>query len=102
MEALLRRLILIHKYGKVGDVKTTLELPDNLFRQAKATAALRGKSLKDLITAALRAHLEGQAGEASRQHGWRSVFGRARSEEVHEIDRIVAEELERVDSDTWR
>lgn len=30
-------------------MKTTLELPDDLFRQAKATAALRGESLKDFV-----------------------------------------------------
>jgi hypothetical protein len=83
-------------------VKTTLELPEDLFRQAKATAAVRGESLKELVTAALRAHLEDQAGEASPARGWRSVFGRASAEDVDEIDRIVAEELERVDLDAWR
>jgi hypothetical protein len=83
-------------------VKTTLEIPDELFRQTKASAALRGESLKDFVTAALRAHLEGQAAEAPRDRGWRSVFGLASAEEVEEIDRIVAEELERVDQDAWR
>jgi hypothetical protein len=83
-------------------VKTTLELPEDLFRQAKATAALRGESLKELVTAALRAHLDDRPGEASPARGWRSVFGRAPSEAVDEIDGIVAEELERVDLDAWR
>jgi hypothetical protein len=83
-------------------VKTTLEIPDDLFRQTKATAALRGESLKDFVTAALRAHVEAQAAEAPRERGWRSVFGGARPEEVEEIDRIVAEEFERVDPEAWR
>lgn len=30
-------------------MKTTVELPDDLFRKAKATAALRGVKFKDLI-----------------------------------------------------
>lgn len=35
-------------------VKTTIELPDDLFRKAKAVAALRGQSMKDLITQVLQ------------------------------------------------
>jgi hypothetical protein len=31
-------------------MRTTLELPDELFRQVKAKAALAGTSLKDLLT----------------------------------------------------
>lgn len=30
-------------------MRTTLDLPDDLFRKAKATAALRGMKLKDLF-----------------------------------------------------
>jgi Arc/MetJ family transcription regulator len=86
----------------MGPVKTTIELPDTLFRQTKAAAALRGESIKDFVTAALRAHLESQASDAQQERGWRSVFGKASSEEVEEIDRIVAEELERIDMDSWR
>jgi hypothetical protein len=88
--------------GKLAVVKTTLEIPDDLFRQAKAAAALRGERLKDFVTTALRAHMETQVAELPRDRGWRSVFGGARREEVEEIDRIVAEEFERVDPDAWR
>jgi hypothetical protein len=45
-------------------VKTTIELPDELFREAKATAARRGMSLKDLFREALEAALP-QAGTQS-------------------------------------
>lgn len=83
-------------------MKTTIEIPDALFRQAKAAAALRAESLKDFVTAALRAHVENQAAEAPKERGWRGVFGMARPEEVEEIDRVVGEELERVDPDAWR
>jgi hypothetical protein len=43
-----------------GDVemKTTVEVPDDLYRQAKAEAALRGRKLKDLIEEGLRLVLE--------------------------------------------
>jgi hypothetical protein len=35
-------------------MKTTVELPDDLYRQAKAEAALRGRKLKDLVEEGLR------------------------------------------------
>ena len=34
-------------------MRTTIDLPDNLYRRVKALAALRGKSLKTFITSAL-------------------------------------------------
>jgi hypothetical protein len=83
-------------------VKTTLELPDDLFRQAKATAAMLGESLKDFITEALREHLERRTTGASAQRGWQSVFGQARQEEVASVDAVVAEEFERVEPDGWQ
>jgi hypothetical protein len=42
------------KYGKLGAMKTTLEIPDDLFREAKAKAALDGMKLKDLVAEGLR------------------------------------------------
>jgi hypothetical protein len=82
-------------------MKTTLEIPDDLFRQTKATAALRGESLKEFVTEALQAQLERQGtGDSSR--GWRSVFGKARRQDVEPVDAIVAGELENVDPDEWR
>jgi len=82
-------------------MKTTLEIPDDLFKQTKATAAMRGESLKDFVTEALQAHLERQTPGASRR-GWQSVFGQARRDEVEPVDAVVAEELERIEPDEWR
>ena len=38
-------------------MKTTLEIPDPLFKRVKAKAAMEGLKLKDLVTSALRAYL---------------------------------------------
>lgn len=40
-------------------MKTTVELSDELFRRAKAEAALRGRKLKDLVEEGLRLVLQG-------------------------------------------
>ncbi len=47
-----------HIYGKMGRVKTTIEIPDALFRKAKAAAAEQGQSLKDFFTEAVRNRLQ--------------------------------------------
>ena len=41
-------------------MKTTIEIPDPLFRKAKATAAERGQSLKAFVTEALIDKLDRQ------------------------------------------
>jgi len=83
-------------------MQITLEIPDDLFKQTKTRAAIRGESLEDFVAEALRAHLERKAGGASGRQGWRIVFGQARREEVEPVDKTVAEEFERVDPDEWR
>ena len=40
-------------------MKTTVEVPDELYRRAKAEAALRGRKLRDLVEEGLRLVLEG-------------------------------------------
>lgn len=42
-------------------MKTTLEMPDELFRRAKTVAAKRGQSLKQLVTTALERELASPA-----------------------------------------
>jgi hypothetical protein len=49
-------------------MKTTLELPDDLFVEAKATAARRRISLKTLFTRALERELRPLATEPSAAH----------------------------------
>ncbi|HLY54210.1 MAG TPA: hypothetical protein VKS60_01555 [Stellaceae bacterium] len=39
-------------------MKTTVELPDELYRRAKAEAALRGRKLRDLVEEGLQLVLE--------------------------------------------
>ncbi len=42
-------------------MRTTIDLPDSLFRRTKALAASRGSSLKDLIVLAVEREVNAQA-----------------------------------------
>lgn len=83
-------------------MKTTLEIPDDIFRQSKAAAAMRGESLKEFVTESLRARLAQEASGEPTVSGWRRVFGQANPDEVAEVDGLIAEELQAIDPDTWR
>ena len=47
-------------------MKTTVEVPDELFRRAKSEAALRGKKFKDLVEEGLRRVLDSPEAPDSR------------------------------------
>jgi hypothetical protein len=80
-------------------VKTTLDLPDDVLRNAKATAAMRGESLRDFVASALEERLRSDS--SARRGGWKSVFGLARAAEVAAVDRIISRDLETVDLAEW-
>jgi predicted transcriptional regulator len=83
-------------------MKTTIEVPDNIFERVKTAAAVRRESFSEFVTEALRGHLERQTAPSSSLGGWRSVFGQATREEVESVNALVAEKLERIDPDEWR
>jgi len=45
-------------------MKTTIEMSDELFRKVKATAALRGQTMKELVTEALHKEVGKQSKKA--------------------------------------
>lgn len=81
------------KYGRLADVKTTLEIPDPLFRRAKALAARQGISLKDLVNDAITRRLESANGPPVRP-AWKDLFGELRalrSETARVMARVEAD-----------
>ncbi len=57
-------------------MKTTIEIPDPLFRRAKARAAEDGKSLKELVTEAIREKLASKNGaRQATEPEWMQGFG---------------------------
>jgi len=46
-------------------MRTTIDLPDNLFRQAKSKAALRGKTLKEFVQTAIEKEVSAKVSKSS-------------------------------------
>jgi len=80
-------------------VKTTLEIPDPIFRRAKSTAAERGIPFREFVTEAVKDKLtaENKAGEKP----WMTAFGKLRHlrKETKKINRIIEEEFEQVEAE---
>lgn len=81
-------------------MKTTIEIPDRLFRKAKSRAAERGQSLKDLVTEALQEKLAGRTGQASASDPeWMAGFGALRRlrGETRRIQTAIDEAFETIE-----
>jgi hypothetical protein len=63
----------------MGAMKTTIEIPDVLFRRAKSRAAERSQTLKEFVSEALQEKLASRRGTArSGEPEWMQGFGRLR------------------------
>jgi hypothetical protein len=82
-------------------MKTTVEVPDRLYRQIKARAALRGQTIKAFFLDAVRDKLAVEKSPASKQTGWRAAFGAGRPEDVAEVQRFIDEECSKIDPEGW-
>lgn len=81
-------------------MKTTLEVPDAVFRKAKATAAERGTSLQAFVTEALREKLAGRATRRTVQGPpWMRGFGalKALSKDTARMQARIEREFERIE-----
>ncbi len=80
-------------------MKTTIELPDALFRQAKVLASSRGITLKQLFTEALNDRLRRDAAERGRlrrEAPWMAGFGTLAdlAAENRRLTGVIEEEFE--------
>jgi len=80
-------------------VKTTVEIPDPLYRRAKAMAASQGRSFRALLEEALQARIDHRGGE---DRPWLKAFaGMDRDadfrEEMQRIAQVIEGEFEQVE-----
>jgi hypothetical protein len=77
-------------------MKTTIEIPDRIFRRAKARAAERGQALKEYVTEALQEKLSTRStSRGSETPPWMRGFGQLRTlrRETARIQRVIDEEF---------
>ena len=79
-------------------MKTTLEIPDALFRRAKSAAAERGIAFRELVSEALAEKLSGKRPE---EKPWMKAFGRLRSLRAETARRIIEREFETLEAEDW-
>ena len=84
-------------------MKTTVELPDALFRDAKAAAAQQGIPLKEFFTRAVRQQLQRSQDDPATARPWMKAFGGLRGlhKETQRIEQKIAAEFERIDEEEW-
>ncbi len=80
-------------------MKTTIELPDDLFREAKATAARRGTALKEFFREALTEKLarEGLTATEAGVKTWPVPPPKLDPEEAALIDKAIEEAFEQIE-----
>jgi hypothetical protein len=80
-------------------MKTTLEIPDPIFRRAKSAAADRGIPLREFVTEAVSEKLVASARKT--ETPWMGAFGKLRHlhKETAKINRTIEEEFEQVEAE---
>jgi hypothetical protein len=83
-------------------MKTTLEIPDKIFRQAKSKAAEQGIPLRQFVTEAVEQKL--RETKPSDEKPWMKHIGKLKDlhEETKRIDKFIEEAFETIDEDMWK
>jgi hypothetical protein len=84
-------------------VKTTIELPDELVRKAKATAARRGTTFRQFVCEALQEKLAREHDSYGQQLAgrWPVPPPDVPIEELRRIDSIIEEAFEQIEPEAW-
>ena len=78
-------------------MKTTLEIPDPIFRRAKSAAANRGIPLREFVTEAVKDKLT--TGRKNGDKPWMSAFGKLKHlrKETARINKLIDAEFETIE-----
>ena len=83
-------------------MKTTLEIPDAVFRRAKSKAAAQGMPLRQFVTEAVEEKLKSDASREEKP--WLKHMGKLKHlrKETARINRLIEEDSEKIDPEMWR
>ncbi len=81
-------------------MKTTLEIPDVLFRKAKSVAAQRGIPLRQLVTEAVQEKLK----TTSQERPWMKHMGKLKHlrSDRKQVEKRIEEAFEQIDREIWQ
>ena len=82
-------------------MKTTMEIPDTIFRRAKSKAAEQGIPLRQFVTEAVEDKLK--TARADGQKPWMKHMGKLKDlrKETVRITKVIEEAFEEVDPEMW-
>ena len=84
-------------------MKTTFEIPDNLFKQAKIYAAIHSLSLKELFRQAISEKLVNTEKDLP-QKPWMEFYGKGINfkDELENLDKLIVSEFETINYEEWK
>jgi hypothetical protein len=82
-------------------MKTTLEIPDSVFRRAKSKAAEQGIPLRQFVTEAVEDKLK--ATPSAGQKPWMKHVGKLKDlrKETQRVKKVIEQAFEKVDPEMW-
>ncbi len=88
----------------MASVKTTLEIPEPLFRQLKISAAKQGKTIRAVVNEALTEKFNRSQQGVEDLPAWKAAFGGLRRfrEETAKINQDLAAEFSQVNPEDWK
>ena len=90
-----------HPYLRDGrTVKTTVEIPNSLFREAKTAAASRGQSLKTFLTEALKEKLSRP--RRGQTPDWPVPPPKLAKGEMRRVQSTIDDEFSRINAEDWK
>ena len=83
-------------------MKTTLEIPDAIFRRAKSKAAAQGVPLRQFVTEAVEEKLKSAASQEGKP--WLKHFGKLKHlrKETKRINKFIEGAFEKIDPEIWQ
>lgn len=82
-------------------MKTTLEIPDAIFRRAKSKAAERGIPLRQFVSEAVEEKLRNCSGGEDKP--WMKQLGKLKHlrKEIDQVDQAIEDAFEKIDPEMW-
>jgi hypothetical protein len=82
-------------------MKTTLEIPDPIFKRAKAKAAEQNIPLRQFVSDAVAEKLQSSSSDRAKARARLGGKLRHLHQETQRINRIIEEEFEQIEPEDW-